>query len=184
MERAGTSFARSGGAFYLTAAGSESPLGRPFEIYDSVRPSGNATMLHVMLRIAAITGDPGLRDDVAASLDAVGGRVAEAGLDAAWWLDASELLRGPFYEVVVAGEGADADALAWVANQRLSPHFVLLRVGPTGPTADELKLFPVLEGKRAKAGKAVAYVCTFGSCKRPTSDPEWLEGQILTGWEL
>ena len=184
MDRARTSFASVDGGFHLTAVGSEAPLGRPFEIYDSVRPSGNAVMLHVMLRIAALTGDPALRDEVSVALEGVGGRVAEAGLDAAWWLDASELLRGPFYEVVIAGEGADADALAAVVNRKLSSHTVLLRVGPSGASEDRLKRFPVLEGKRGKGGEAMAYVCTFGSCKRPTSDPAELERQILGGWVL
>jgi uncharacterized protein YyaL (SSP411 family) len=181
-DRARTTYASTGGGFHLTAVGVETPLGRPFEIYDSVRPSGNAVMLHVMLRVAAVTGDPALREEVSAALAGVGGRVAEAGLDAAWWLDLAELLGGPFYEVVVAGEGAGADALAAVVGRRLAPYAVLLRVGSGGPTAEQLKRFPVLEGKRSRSGEAVAYVCTFGSCKRPTPDPMELERQILMGW--
>ena len=177
-------FGRVGGGFHLTAAGTAAPLGRPFDLHDSVRPSGNAVMLHAMLRIAALSGDPALRDDVAETLEELDGWVAEAGLDAAWSLDVMELLRGPFAEVVVAGEGADAEALAAVVDHALAPFTVLLRVGPSGPTEARRALFPVLEGKRAVAGKATAYVCTFGSCKRPTSDPIELKRQILNGWEI
>ena len=184
VDTARIAYASADGGFHLTVAGSETPLGRPFQIYDSVRPSGNAAMLHGMLRVAALTGDTRLRDAVVKALAAVGGRIAEAGLDAAWWLDANELLRGPFYEVVVAGKGADADALITVVDARMSPHVVLLRVGKDGPTEQERKLFPVLAGKRAMGGSATAYVCKFGSCKRPTSDPAELERQILTGWKL
>jgi uncharacterized protein YyaL (SSP411 family) len=71
------------------------------------------------------------------------------------------------------------------AFHRLNPpNAVLVTVPETGPDPGSLALMPSLRGKTAIDGRATAYVCRFGSCARPTSDPGTLREQILEGWVL
>ena len=52
-----------------------------------------------------------------------------------------------------------------------------------GPDSRLAALLPPAEGKVASQGKAVAYVCEYGTCQAPTSDPVELKKQVLVGWE-
>ena len=56
---------------------------------------------------------------------------------------------------------------------------VLTAVAADGADADLLCHAPALEGKRAAAGQATAWVCEFGVCRAPTSDPAELAAWML-----
>ena len=107
-----------------------------------------------------------------------------ARLDMAWWHDAALKFRGPFYEVVVAGDPAAGDTRALVSTVRpaLPPNAVLSTMPPSGPTPELEALLPSAKNKTARSGKATAYVCQSGSCQQPTTDPAVLKNQILQGW--
>jgi uncharacterized protein YyaL (SSP411 family) len=172
-------FSHPEAGFYLTR--DEVALGRQVRIEDTVRPSGNSVMLHVMLRIAALTGERDLHERVASTLGAYSGVMARSGLEMAWWFDAAQMLAGPHYEVVVAG---DSDALVGAYRQLHPSHALLVTVPADGPQARTLELMPPLAGKRALDGRPTAYVCRLGACNAPTSDPAELRSQILDGWSL
>jgi len=178
-------FGRDGGAWYTTAAGVGVPLGRRVELFDNVIPSGCSVMLDVLLTLAAITGDGDLHDEVERQLAAHASLIGRAGLEMAGWLDAALRLQGPLREVVVAGEVADPARLAlWrQATASLSPAVVAVPLGPDGPSERLLSLAPALAGKTAVSGAAAAYVCRYGACGEPTSDPEMLR-QLLIGRHL
>ncbi len=170
-------FAHPEAGFYLTR--DAVALGRQVRIEDTVRPSGNSVMLHVLLRCAALTGRMDLHERVESTLGAYAGAVARSGLETAWWLDAAQMLAGPQYEVVVAGASEPLVA----AFRRIHPsHALLVTVPADGPGERALELMPPLAGKKALAGASTAYVCRFGACRKPTSDPAVLRTQILEGW--
>jgi len=177
-------FAHKLACYYLTPAGHEAPMGRQIPISDGARPSGNAVLLRVMLALSALTGEQRYRQEVSACLASQASIMTRAGLGMARWWQALEQLRGPFYEVIIAGDAASADTAALLAAYwRLDPGYaVLIRIPSAGPSARSLKLLPATEEKRALAGKATAYVCQHGSCKAPTSDPATLRRQLLEGW--
>lgn len=171
-------FAREGGGFYSTPAGG--PLERRVDRYDSEEPVGVALAVSTGLRLAAMTGN-----DVEAAVKALAAdadAARQAGLGMASWLDAALLDAGPFYEVVLAGAPEARAPLLAVLNGLAPSWSVHLDVPEEGAAPALLAQAPALEGKKARGGKATAYVCLRGSCEAPTSDPGALRAQLLTGW--
>ena len=170
--------------FYLTPAGQAAPMGRQVLAVDNARPSGNSAMLQALLRAAALTGDAALLSDARRCLGSQAKAVARMGLSMAWWVDAAQLLLGPYYVVIIAGDpgAVDTRALRQAYWGQLPAHALLISLPAGGPAAETLKLMPVTEGKTALGGKATAYVCKFGSCKYPTSSPAEFTKQLMAGW--
>jgi uncharacterized protein YyaL (SSP411 family) len=171
-------FSHEEGGFYLTAASSKVPLGRKVDLFDSVIPSGNSAMLHALIRIAALTGDQEYRQQVQAALEAYGPILQRAQLEMAWWLDAAEMFNGPFFEIIIAGDTEKRGALTAAVLRTLPAHAVVAMVPAEGPDQELASLLRPAAGKTAAEGRAVAYVCEFGLCRRPTSDPAEVLAQI------
>ena len=74
---------------------------------------------------------------------------------------------------------ADPDPEAMLAPLRRTfcPNRVIAVVD-AGALADHLPLVPLLEGKRAIAGRTTAYVCEHGVCAYPARDPETFARQL------
>jgi uncharacterized protein YyaL (SSP411 family) len=108
----------------------------------------------------------------------------KAGLEMAWWFDAALRLNGPFYDVVVAGDPADAAtrALAATVTRLLPPHVTLARVPAAGPSVELAVILPATTGKIASAGEPCAYVCEHGTCLEPVQEPDALREQLLAVW--
>jgi uncharacterized protein YyaL (SSP411 family) len=185
LDHATENFARPEGGYFLTPARQEAPLGRKVVFFDSVMPSGNAALLHGMIRAAALTGRSEYRQEVARALAAFAPVLAQAGLEMAGWLDAAQKFNGPFYEVIVAGDpGGDGTGELIRAFLSMMPCHAVLAAVPAGGAGQELAaLMPPVAGKKAADGRAVAYVCEYGACQQPTSDPRQLRQQILQGWQ-
>ena len=77
--------------------------------------------------------------------------------------------------VLVRGEGEAA--LLEVLRTTYVPNAVRVLLDPEHREALEARV-PWLEGKVAPEGRATAYVCIEGACKRPTSDSEELRAQL------
>ncbi len=180
IARAVELFADPDGAFFHTAAHVEAPLGRRADLFDSVEPSGAAALLHVLLREAALAGDPAGRARVGEMLARHAELLERAGMEMAWWWDAVSLWHGPHYDVVIAGD-APADALRR-AFWRLDPGYaVLTSVPAAGPDATFADLLPSTRGKTAPEGGA-AYVCRLGACGTPATDPQALVERLRAEW--
>jgi uncharacterized protein YyaL (SSP411 family) len=179
-------FAHPPVGFMLTPVDGEAPLGRKLELLDSVEPSGNAAALHAMLRLSQLRGDVAMRGRVEQTLRSHADRLWKAGMEMSWWLDALLLFIGPSYEVVVAGDADDArtQALCRVVLEHAAPHVALVRVPAAGAGDDALAVVPPAAGKTAVEGAPTAYVCRFGTCKRPTADAAELREQISEGWTV
>ncbi|MCB9726942.1 MAG: thioredoxin domain-containing protein [Deltaproteobacteria bacterium] len=184
VDAADRRFARPEGGWYLAAAGDDSLLIRPFDPYDSARPSGNGKLLEAMLRLAAATGDPRRWERVDAAIRALSPVLARAGLGASGVADAVLELAGPCYEVVIAGDAGapETGRLREVADSLLPAWAVTSLVAATGPTPEQLEALPALAGKDAGAAAARAFVCVRGACKQPTTEPRTLRQQLLAGW--
>jgi uncharacterized protein YyaL (SSP411 family) len=98
------------------------------------------------------------------------------------WASVALRNEGPFYEVVIAGDGVQRDALesAW---RSIKPTWAVKVDVPAGglPKSLEQDLVPA-RGKLAELGKAKAYVCVRGACQKPTSDPKEFIAQLSLGW--
>jgi hypothetical protein len=179
IDQAIEQFSLPAGGFYFTGKSTDAPLGRKELTGDAVEPSGQAVMLQCMLRLAALTGERSYLALVEDGLRAHAHLMRAAGMEMAWWADAALRLRGPYHEVVVAG---DEPGLARAVLQSWPPHAALLRVGPAGPEEETAARFPPTAGKVARGGVSTAYVCQFGSCQAPTTDAAALMRQLMEGW--
>jgi hypothetical protein len=179
-------FPHEQGGFYLSAEGQEAPLGRQLELFDSVRPSGNATMLSLLLRLSALCDDRAFRATAERSLAAHASLIRRAGLEMAAWHDAASLLVAPVLTLVVAGDPTEEGTRALLRTAHaLAAHWLHAVAVPAGGAPPALEAaIPLASGKRAGAdGRALAYLCSAaGHCAAPTSDPRELRRLILEGW--
>ena len=107
-----------------------------------------------------------------------------AGMGMAWWFDAAARLLGPYHDVVIAGDPADpaTGILTRTILERLPASAVMSLVPAAGADKDLLAIAPALDGKTALNGAPTAYVCQYGVCQAPTSDPALMRTQFLQGW--
>ena len=184
LEEADARFSREEGGWYLTENLDETLITRSFDPYDSVRPSGNSTLLEANLRYSALTGSEKRHALVEKTLGSYAQMVSRGGLGTAGWATVALMLQGPFYDVVFAGDEGAQDAKKLKAEYAaLSPSWgVRTSVAGTGPTKAQLAAMPPLMAKTSREGAARAYVCIRGTCKKPTGDPKELRQQVLDGW--
>jgi uncharacterized protein YyaL (SSP411 family) len=184
LDEADARFAREESGWFLTEIADESLIARTFDPHDSVRPSGNSTLLEANLRASALTGSEARHQIVERTLGAYASMVSRSGLSTAGWATVALMLQGPFYDVVFAGDPASKDMKGLrAAYAKLSPTWgVSSAVPAAGPGKDQLQRMPPLAAKTARDGAARAYVCIRGTCKKPTGDPAELRSQVLDGW--
>jgi uncharacterized protein YyaL (SSP411 family) len=184
MDEANQHFRDAQGSWFLTQKNQDTPLGRQVVPWDSVRPSGISRMLQASLKMAALTASESLHRTVDTVLGAYANSMRGSGLGMAGWYTVALANKGPFYELIIAGDADDPNvkALNDVVT-KLRPSWVVKAGVPgAGPDARLKSLVPATEGKVARKGKAQAYVCVRGACNAPTGDPQELRAQLLKGW--
>jgi len=179
-DHARAEFARKGSGFHLTSAGTEAPLGRRVEHFDSVTPSGNSVMLQNLIRLTAITGETVYLKEAQTQLNELTGLMSRAGFEMAWSCDAARKVINRYYSVVIAGERGD---MFKSLVSRLPANAVCCPVPGNGPDKDLLKIAPALDSKTAIDGKTTAYVCEYGTCKAPTTELKVMLAQIFSDVE-
>jgi uncharacterized protein YyaL (SSP411 family) len=172
-------FANPSGGWFSTASPEQEPLGRRMDLSDGVEPSGNAAMILLLLRLASLTGQEPLRAAARRAIRAYARTSRQAGLEMAGWLEGALLAEGPFYELVIAGEGRGLHD-AWAA---LLPSWTVTARVPAPGASDALaELAPPVAGKGTSGSASRAFVCVRGSCKLPTPEARVLERQLREGW--
>ncbi|ABE61008.1 protein of unknown function DUF255 [Nitrobacter hamburgensis X14] len=162
------------GGYYLTADDAEGLIVRPHSTIDDAIPNYNGLIAQNLVRLAALTGDSKWRDRIDALFGALLSRAAENGFGHLALLSALDLrLTGA--EIVVVGEGAQAEAL--LAAARALPHAtsIVLHVS----RGDAL---PAEHPARAKADSvqgAAAFVCRNQSCSLPVTTPQALVDLVM-----
>ncbi len=159
------------GGYYLTADDAEGLIVRPHSTVDDAIPNHNGLIAQNLVRLAALDGDDRWRAKADALFAALLPRAVENMFGHLSLLNALDLhLTGA--EIVVVGEGGEADALLSVARKR--PHAITIVVH--APRAD---LLPPHHPARAKADSvknAAAFVCRRQSCSLPvTTESELMQ---------
>jgi uncharacterized protein YyaL (SSP411 family) len=163
------------GGYYLTADDAEGLIIRPHSTIDDAIPNHTGLIAQNLVRLSVLTGDPCWRTQTDALFAALLPRVTQNVFGHLSLLNALDLhLSGN--EVVVVGEGAQAETL--LATARRLPHATSIvlhahRAGPLAPT------HPVRAKLAAVKGSA-AFVCRGQSCSLPVTEPAAL-AQLATG---
>ena len=174
---------RTAGAFFdtpLQAAG-EAPLGalsaRRKPLQDSPTPAGNPTAATALLRLEALSGKAEYREIAEDTLGSFAGIVEHFGLYAgSYGLALERLVQDPM-QVVVVGEGVEADALEATAMAGYAAHKTVIRLKPEQLKPGSLPQAlaeTVLQVPAPRDAKVWALVCKGRVCLPPIADAEEL----------
>jgi uncharacterized protein len=165
-------FADPAGGFFDTADDHEALFARPRGLQDSPVPSGNASAVEVLLRLAALSGEERFRTAAEGALAVVGATPARYPTAFAQWLSDGLLSRRGLAEVAITGEPGAADTLALldVIHAAYRP-FCVVALGGAGAVA-------LLTDRPRLAERATAYVCRDFACRQPVTRPTDLAAQL------
>ncbi len=163
------------GGYYLTAGDAAALIVRPHSTVDDATPNHVGVIAQNLVRLATLTGDPRRRLQV----DALFAKLLPLAADNLFGhlslLNALDLyLTGA--EIVVVGEGSEADSLLTAARQLPHAGCIVLHA----PRAEAL---PADHPARAKADavhRAAAFVCRHQTCSLPVTDAAGLRELALT----
>ena len=151
-----------GGGLYTTGNDQPPLVVRPRDYYDGVTPAAGSTAAVALLRLAALTGDEGLRAAGERIVAAVAHVVAAAPAAFGELLLGLQLAEDGTVEVAVGAERPD---LAAVARRSFVPGAVVAW-GDAGRV--------LLEGRQP----SLAYVCHRGTCLAPVDAESALEADL------
>ncbi|WP_437290363.1 thioredoxin domain-containing protein [Sorangium sp. So ce406] len=166
------------GGFFFTPDDGDALIARTQDIYDQAAPSAVSMAAQLCLRLAEIADERYL-SPAERQLEAL----APAALENPFGLGQTvcvldRLARGSVTVVVVGETGsAAAGDLAREAFKAYLPNRAVVVVDPARPeSAAAVKV--VAEGKPARPGEAVAYVCRGRSCSAPVTEPAELRALL------
>ena len=160
------------GGYFFTPDDGEALLLRQKDIHDGAIPSGNAVSLLNLLRLARMTGRPGLEDRAARLARAFASRLRGYPSGHSHFMLGLDFLAGPAAEIVIAGDLQRKDAQDMVRSLRkvFLPNKVVIFRQPGEAASGASGLFEFADGMKAIGGRATAYVCVNQACSRPTHD--------------
>ena len=161
------------GTYYFTAADAEGLVIRPASTADEATPNHNAVAAQNLIRLALLAGDDTWRDQA----DRLIAAIAPQAIDNLYMhmalLNAVDLrLRAA--EIVVTGQGAEADRLLAVARRRAPLDRIVLHAA--SPQA--LSATHPAQAQLAVARVPQAFVCVGATCSLPVTDPAGLNAAI------
>jgi uncharacterized protein YyaL (SSP411 family) len=162
------------GGLYTAVENAEDLIVRSKEYYDGAIPSGNSVEMLNLIRLARMTADPELEQEAARLSRAFSSHVESVPSAHTLFLTALDFAIGPSKEVVVVGELKAEDTIEMV--RAIRSNFVPNKVvvfRPSGQKSAEIdRITGFTESHMSIDGNATTYVCTYNSCKAPTTDIE------------
>ena len=153
------------GGYFLTANDAEGLVVRPGATTDDATPNPNALAAQNLIRLAVFTGQHAWRDQADRLLDGIAASAGENLFAHLALLNALDLrLRAA--EIVVAGEGARADALLAAARKLPALDRIVLRASAALPASHPA------HAKIKATREAAAFICVGETCSLPVMQPE------------
>jgi len=160
-----------GGGFFFTADDGEALIHRAKDPFDHAIPSGVAVTCHVLLRLGAIA-DERYAEPARRELERLAEQAVENPLGLGRTVcEAVRLVRGSV-DVVLVGRRDDerTRALAAAVFAAYLPNRNVAWLDPDDARS-RAACAVLAEGKVAKPGESVAYVCRGRTCSLPIADP-------------
>jgi uncharacterized protein YyaL (SSP411 family) len=157
------------GGYYLTADDAEGLIVRPHSTADDAIPNHDGLIAQNLVRLDALTGATKWRDRIDNLFAALLPSATENGFGQLSLMNALDLrLSGA--EIVVVGEGAQADALLSAARKLPHATSIVLHA----PHADSLPQDHSARAKITAVTQSAAFICRGQSCSLPLTHPEAL----------
>ncbi|MFZ0422623.1 MAG: thioredoxin domain-containing protein [Xanthobacteraceae bacterium] len=161
------------GTYYLTAADAEGLVIRPASTADEATPNHNAVAAQNLVRLAVLAGDDRWRDKADRLIAAIAPAAAENLYMHMALLNAVDFrLRAA--QIVVTGEGIEADALMAAARRHSPLNRILLHAA----SAEALPAAHPARAKIAAASVPQAFVCIGETCSLPVTDVAGLDAAL------
>jgi uncharacterized protein YyaL (SSP411 family) len=175
-------FKDSLGAGFYDSDGTEPLLTRPRSWDDGALPSGNSMAAHVLLHLAALTGESAYEKLAEGILAAMSATVAQHPLSFGHLLAAFNFYLSPPEEIAIVGDPSDDDTqeLLRVVYGTYRPSKVVA-VGL--PAQNDSATIPLLAGRSQLEQRATAYVCRRFACQQPVNTPQELAAQLHVQWQ-
>jgi uncharacterized protein YyaL (SSP411 family) len=163
----------SGGFFDLDSAsvdgvGALTARRKPFQ--DSPTPAGDSSAALALLRLHALTGDAKLHELAEDTLEVFAGVAEQFGIYAGTYGLASVWMSQPHIQVVVIGEGPEADALYAAALGPFALNKIVLRVKDAAMLKSSLPSAlaeTIAAAPGVQSGRALALLCSGFTCQPP-----------------
>jgi uncharacterized protein YyaL (SSP411 family) len=170
-------FQDSLGAGFYDSDGTEPLITRPRSWDDSALPSGNSMAAHVLLRLAALTGESQYEKLAEGILAVMSNTVPQHPLSFGHLLAAFNFYLSPPEEIAIVGEpsGDDTQELLRVVYNGYRPSKVVA-VGM--PAENNSATIPLLAGRSQLEQRATAYVCRRFACQQPVNTARALAAQL------
>jgi uncharacterized protein YyaL (SSP411 family) len=164
------------GGYCMTASDAEPLFIRPRVLFDNPRPSANATMLIVLMRLALLTGELHYRDRGTAIIAAFSNEANRLLNASGGFLAGFEYFANALEIVVIGHRGhARTHDLLRAAWGRALPNAMIVQIEPGAPLPEG---HPVA-GREMTQGQPTAYVLQAGTCSDGITDSAILT-QMLT----
>jgi uncharacterized protein YyaL (SSP411 family) len=160
-----------GGAWFSTTGRDPSVLLRLKEDYDGAEPAASSVAVHNLLLLSHLAADAAMTEKIERTLGAFATRLSQLGRAVPMMLAALSTWHAGIPQLVVAGDGPEAEALLAEARERYLP--TLLVIPLKGEHREPLaRLLPWTAAMTARDGRAAAYLCRDFTCAAPVATPE------------
>ncbi len=168
-------FADPAGGFFDTADDHEPLVTRPKDVQDNATPSGGATAVHVLLRLAALTGEGRYRTAAEQAIAVIAPLAARYPTAFARWLSAIDLALSDIAEIAIVGAADEPGSreLVAVAAGGFHPARVVARGAEPA-----VSVVPLLAERVRLDDRPTAYVCRNFACQLPVTEGQALALQL------
>jgi uncharacterized protein YyaL (SSP411 family) len=159
------------GGYFFAADDTQDLIARVRSANDAAVPSGNGTMVGVLVRLSLLTGEDTYRRRAEAIIAAFSGEVGRNFFPLATLINNAELALKPV-QIVLVGEPDDEifAALRRAVYEVSLPNRVVLAVAPGEALPEGHPAY----GKGLVGGRPAAYVCDGPVCSLPLTEPQAL----------
>ena len=164
------------GGWFSTTGEDPSVLLRLKEDYDGAEPAASSVAALNALRLAYLTGDDAMRQNVEQTLGRYGPRIGSAGRQVPMMMCVLSAWHAGYSQVVVVG--SDGLPLKQQLARMHLPFAIVIPVVP-GPEQETLaRLLPFTASMTTRGAAAAAYVCRDFTCREPVTSAEELVRQL------
>ncbi len=162
----------NGIGFFLTSTEHETLIHRPKDFYDNATPSGNSVAAHVLLRLAAFTGETRWSRPVGSLLGARGSVMGQHPAAFGNLLCALDFALSGVLEIAVVGDPVEAATRELLREvfRRYLPNKVVV----CGRDSE----MHLLRSRKEVAGRPAVYVCRNNACQPPVTTASDLAGLL------
>jgi uncharacterized protein YyaL (SSP411 family) len=167
-----------GAGFFYSPSDGEALVARTRDLEDHPTPAGNSQAAHVLLRLAALTGDAGMEERALGALRLVRDDMARFPQAFGTALVALDHHLAERREIAVVGPSDDPRTAELVdaARAGAAPADALAAGDPADPAAAEAA--PLLADRPLVDGAPAAYVCRGFACRAPVTSAAELTAEL------